>query len=456
MVYELSQSTKKYLSFLLMAIFIVSFSFSLYYHIHPTVDAKAYNKIAWNLAQGYGYVEHAANSIQPSVDDAIVRVGPGYEFFLAGIYKIFGHTIWIVWLFHAFLRIVTAYFLFRISLLVLPQVHGRETIGLFTAAIFGFMPDLIILNGMVLAETLFIAALVCAFYASLQTWERNTFGLAASFWWGIASLVRPTALAGVLLYAGYAYITKRRIVLVLIALVFPVLLLGAWSLRNSLLYDTPLFTTTAGAYALWVGNNPDAKGGFDKTPEIQAVRNEYHSVPLSKIGLHKYFEFLREEPVQFIALQIKKTSMYFSIVRPTGFWFFLAERPFDRLFVLVISSLATAFLFIAGGAGMYLYVMRKEKHRWFIVSTALLQPFTVIPTYVETRYRAPFFPFLAFFAAYALYAIWHARGNMPPMLVRAFVFSGTLIILLTLGDGLYSYDIIAERLKILFSQLSIL
>jgi hypothetical protein len=456
MILDISYSTKKYLVILLVAIFIVSFGFSLYYHIPPTVDAKAYNKIAWNLAQGYGYVEHAENSIQPSADDAIVRVGPGYEFFLAGIYKIFGHTIWIVWLFHAFLRIITAYFLFRISLLLLPQVHGRETIGLFTVAIFGFMPDLIILNGMILAETLFIVALVYAFYASLQTLEFNKFGFTASFWWGIASLVRPTALAGLLLYAGYAYITKRRIVLVLITFVFPVLLLGAWSLRNSLLYGTPLFTTTAGAYALWVGNNPDAKGGFDKTSEIQEIRDEHHSVPLSKIGMHKYFEFLREEPVQFMALQIKKTSMYFSIVRPTGFWFFLAERPFDRLFVLVSSSLATAFLFVVGGAGMYLYAMRKEKYHWFIIAMALLQPFTVIPTYVETRYRAPFFPFLAFFAAYALYAIWHTRGAMPPMLVRAFVFSGILIVLLTLGDGLYSYDIIAERLKILFSQLSIL
>lgn len=445
----ISRSTKKYLVLLLGAVFIASFGFSLYYKIRPTVDAKAYNNIAWNLAQGYGYIEDRQNATMPEQDDAIVRVGPGYEFFLAGIYAVFGHHIWIVWLLQALLRASAVYILFRIALLLLKENSAREFIGLLAAAFFGFMPDLIILGGMLLAETLLIFMLMLALYASLHALEVNKTPLFASFSWGIAALVRPTALAVVMLYAVVVYITKRKAVLVASIFLFPFLFLGAWSLRNSLLYDTPLFTTTAGAYALWVGNNPDAMGGFDKTPEIQKIRDEHHSVELSKIGMRKYLDFLREKPMQFITLQIKKTSMYFSIVRPSGFWFYLMDRPVDRLFTLAFSALATAFLFIAGGAGMYLYVIRREKHRWFLVSAALLQPLTVIPTYVETRYRASFFPFLAFFAAYALYVFWQSRKESAGRAYRALFIVGILIFLLTLADGIYSYTVIMERFRVL-------
>ena len=324
------------------------------------------------------------------------------------------------------------------------------------AGIFGFTPDLILLNGMLLAETLFVACLVCALYASLQALETGKASLVSSLWWGVAALVRPTALVFAMVYAVYTYVTKRRILSVLAVLLFPIVLLGAWSLRNSLLYHQPLFTTTAGAYALWVGNNQNATGGFDKTPEIQGVRDKYHSVELSKIAMRKYTEFIWEEPLQFTVLQIKKTSMYFSLVRPTGFWFFLAERPVQRLVILMTSSLATGFLFIIGGAGMYLYMLRREKHYWFLIFSALFQPFTVIPLYVETRYRAPFFLFLALFAAYALYSLWHAQQKTPALYMRALIFSGIVILVLTLGDGLYSYDIIVERLKILLSQFTFL
>jgi 4-amino-4-deoxy-L-arabinose transferase-like glycosyltransferase len=453
-VSNISYSTKKYLGLLLVAIFAVSFVFSLYYQIRPTVDAKAYNNIAWNLARGYGYVEHERNAATPATDDAIVRVGPGYEFFLAGVYSALGHHIWIVWLLQALLRVGTAYVLFRIVLLLFNNNSGRESIALLAGAIFGFIPDLIILNGMLLAETLFITSLVFALYASFRALDKSTASLSASLWWGVSALVRPTALIFTLFYSAYAYITKRRAGIVVVALLFPVLLLGAWSLRNSLLYRTPLFTTTAGAYALWVGNNPDATGGFDKTLEIQAIRDQNHSVELSKIGMRKYFEFLREEPVQFVMLQIRKTSMYFSVLRPSGFWFYVSERPVDRLLTLLLSSVATGFLFIMGGAGMYVYARRREKYHWFLISVALLQPLTVIPTYVETRYRAPFFPFLALFAAYLIYLLWQQHKEHAPLLFRALFFSSILIMLLTLGDSLYSYDIIVERLQILFTQLS--
>ena len=69
--------------------FLLPFVYSFYHHIEPVVDAEAYDQIAVNLLDGYGYKENRSASYE--FDISIVRAGPAYEFFLAGIYCVFGH-----------------------------------------------------------------------------------------------------------------------------------------------------------------------------------------------------------------------------------------------------------------------------------------------------------------------------------------------------------------------------
>ena len=104
---------KKILIFLMLGVFFVALLYSLYFHIEPSVDARAYDKIAWNMVQGNGYKEQA--NLSYDEDIAILRVGPGYEFFLAGIYWLFGHHIWIVWIINALLTAFSAFFVFLIT-----------------------------------------------------------------------------------------------------------------------------------------------------------------------------------------------------------------------------------------------------------------------------------------------------------------------------------------------------
>ena len=62
-------------------VFGAGIAYSFYFKITPAIDARAYNDIAWNIAQGNGYRESA--DVPFEKDNSIVRVGPGYEFFLA-------------------------------------------------------------------------------------------------------------------------------------------------------------------------------------------------------------------------------------------------------------------------------------------------------------------------------------------------------------------------------------
>ena len=107
--------TKKYLIILLAVVFVVNIAYSFVYQIEPVVDANAYDDIAWNFAQGIGYLEDASLEGAPELDNAIARVGPGFEFFLAGVYKVFGHQIWFIWILHALMRVLTVLLIFLIS-----------------------------------------------------------------------------------------------------------------------------------------------------------------------------------------------------------------------------------------------------------------------------------------------------------------------------------------------------
>ncbi|TSC69845.1 MAG: glycosyl transferase family protein, partial [Parcubacteria group bacterium Gr01-1014_70] len=391
---------------LILMVVLVSAAYSFYYHDRPRVDAEAYDAIARNLAEGYGYVEHRANAAHPELDDAIVRVGPGYEFFLAGIYKVFGRHIWIVWILHALLRGASVVLIYAIARLLFPS---RGDVWFLAAGFFGLAPDLIVVNGLLLTETLFLFFFLYAVYETLRLFytignETERMPLKHIFYsgilWSLTILTRPTALLPYLLSSG-TLLWQKRFSAALLFLLPAFLLIGPWSYYMSTRYDSFIFTTTAGGLDLWVGNNPDATGGFVKTPEIQNVRNTYHSVEFSRIAWRKYVEFLTGDPFSFLELQWRKTAIFFSLMRPTGFWIHLAAYPWDRFLTLLVSGAWTGILMIGGLAGASMFWNERERlaDRLF-VAFAALQPLAVIPLIVETRYRYALFPFLAVFAAY--------------------------------------------------------
>lgn len=386
---------------------VVSGAYSFYYHDRPRVDALGYDQIGWNLARGYGYVEDSANSAHPENDWGINRVGPGYEFFLAGIYTLFGHHIWPVWILHALVRGGSVLLLFLLTRLLFPASLGEPTmskIAFLAAVLFGFSPDLIVVNGLLLTETLFLGTLIGALLLSVHylTHGRRGYVFFAGLLWAFAILIRLTALLPFLLMLG-VLMWKKDWHAGIAFVLFPIILVGSWSVFASLRYDRFILTTGVGAYDLWVGNNPQAKGGFEKAPEVQRARDTYSSKELDQIAKKKYVEFLVSEPLQFLELQIRKTAIYFSMIRPGGFWIHLWGRPWHLRATLFASILWVAIVFPLGLAGALLFFRdRKDITARLFLAFAFLQPATVIPVIVETRYRYALFPFLVIFTAYFL------------------------------------------------------
>ncbi len=390
----------RHVIFLAVAVTLASGLFSFYVADHPRVDARAYDRIAWNLAQGFGYVEDVSMAETPAKDDAIIRVGPGYQFFLAGVYVMAGHQYWVVWLLHALLRGASVVLIYMIARQLFTSTRGAFLAALF----FGFSPDLIAVNAFLLTETLFLFLLVFAIHMSLRYMAEPSHRgvLFAGSLWAFAILVRPVALLAFLIALG-SLIWRRAWKDAVILCIAPIIIVGLWSAYVTHRYNSFILTTTAGGYDLWVGNNLDATGGFEKTPEIQSLRDTTHSVELEKISHKKYFEFLFDHPLRFIELQFRKLSIYGNVVRPGGAWIGLYDHKLLLYFILAMSVAGNILLFGVGIAGLLLLAEKsKNALTRVFVAMAIAAPLGVIPIIVETRYRYPFFPFLAVGAAFFL------------------------------------------------------
>ena len=178
----------------LLGAFLVSLSYSFYFRIPPAVDAKAYDNIAWNLVLGSGYRESLDTAIQK--DNSIIRIGPGYEIFLAVIYYIFGHNYEAVWIAQALISALSALLVFLIT----KEVFGARwnfLIGITAAVLIGFSPDLVTMQGMLMTETLGVflialtAYLFCRYYNAEEKSGASALLLGLAI--GSAALVRTPA-----------------------------------------------------------------------------------------------------------------------------------------------------------------------------------------------------------------------------------------------------------------------
>ena len=118
----------KILILILLFSFLVSLAYSFYFQIKPAVDARAYDVIAQNIVAGNGYREDPGGDI--AQDNAITRVGPLYEFTLAGIYKIFGHQYGPVWIFQALLHALSAWLIYLTAMLIFAESEYKRSLKL--------------------------------------------------------------------------------------------------------------------------------------------------------------------------------------------------------------------------------------------------------------------------------------------------------------------------------------
>src|SRR3989344_5062372 len=390
---------KKYLIIILILAFFLSIGYSFYFRIEPLVDARGYDKTAQNLVSGNGYREKLDAPF--FLDHAVARVGPGYQFFLAGIYKIFGRHLWLVWFLQAILHSLSGFLIYKISKKIFQDKEKKEFVGIISAALFLFFIDIWELTAMLLTETLFLFLLILSIYSAVKFFEgqnyKNSIFAGAAF--GLAVLTRPTILPMFLIMLG-AMMYKKQFKNAALFFIPLVLIVAPWTIRNYKVHNAFILTSAAGGINLWMGNNPEATGESFYTKEMSDYIGQRGFVAAEKKGFNEGVKFILEEPLKFFELLLRKTSIYFSLTRPAAFWFHL--KGFG-IFLTALLSSGFAFVIFSFGISGALKALKEKKFLLnLLISFAVTAPFIVIPLVVETRYRYQIYPFLIIFSGYFL------------------------------------------------------
>ncbi|MEK7176080.1 MAG: glycosyltransferase family 39 protein [Patescibacteria group bacterium] len=416
--------TNKLILILVGASFLLSLLYSFYYQVPLYVDARAYDTIAQNLANGLGYREDV--SLPTELDRSIVRVGPGYEFFLAGVYIIFGHHIEVIWVLQALLLAASVWLTFIISRLVFKE-NWHPLVGFAAAALVALSPDLILASSMLLTETLSIFLLLLTVYVIFRRLDNVSYPNTAlsAFLLGLAFFVRTT-LGIVLVVITVFEVLNRRYKHVLLFVFVFLLVLTPWTVRNYLQYHAFIPANLAGGVDLLAGNHDRATGELiDQLPKH--INEKYiglSTVEGDRAMMKDAIIYILSNPLQFAKLTLLRLSTYFSFARPTGWWFHLSGT--EQILTLLSSALYSVILFTLGLSGVVLSTKIIKKQEDSSNRTALMWallfsiPLSIIFIIVETRYRYPVYPLLAIFAGFTVSVFYRERHRAGRIILIMF------------------------------------
>ena len=409
--------------------FLTSIGFAFYHRIQPSVDASAYDQVGWNIAQGHGF--RLSLNIPIEEDEVITYQGPLYQYFLGGIYSVFGHSYPVVWIIHAILRAVTAYLIYEICLMIFGEKEKR--IGWLAAAFFGFYPDLVEVGAMLMTETLFIFLNVLVVWLFLRQYEKPTVQASAllGLVFGFGILSRSSILLFGLIFAFWYWRKKALLPFVTFCFVGGLVLIP-WTVRNAMVYRQFIPTMANAGYNLWVGNREGGTGEGGNPPTLPAYQKLYGMTGANRFFAGRARSFILEHPEQYVAFTAGRFVKYFSVIRPLGFWFYQSGLP--QTLQVASSAVASIFLFVFGFAGLWMSWREKNEKIRYISAFVFMTAFPVIMIIISTRYRIPIYPLMGILGSYAVVKFGSDMKRYAPVLIGSTVF----VFVLALIDGLQS------------------
>lgn len=395
-------------------VFVATASYAFYFKIRPAVDAWTYDTVAMNIINGHGFRLYPERPLLQ--DDVINYQGPLYQYFLAGIYLIFGHHYEAVWIIQAFLRAISVLFLFSICRKLFGEWGKRA--GWIAAVFLGFYPDLIEISAMLLTETLFIFFLIVILYIFIRYYEMVNFKgvFLLGFSTGIAILIRSTAVFFLPVFLFYFW-RRRAYKQMILFLTLILLIMTPWTIRNYLVYHR-FIPTMVNIGNLWVGNHEGSDA--DNKLELVELTKRYGVLGINDYCVQQFKKFIKAHPLTYIKLIAIRAIEYFSFIRPMGFWFY--QKGWGQLIFVLSSALASVFLFTFGFAGFF-SILKKERQNIpliYLIILAFLTCASVIPIIVVTRYRFPIYPFMAIFAGFFIARLLAVRKEYLKYLIVSF------------------------------------
>jgi tetratricopeptide (TPR) repeat protein len=394
----------------------------------PTMDAEYHDQWAQSILKGEDFT------------GGVFFRAPLYPYFLAAVYKLFGHNYFAARLIQFIIGSLSC---------VLVYLLGRKVFNRRVAIIAGVMASLygvlIYYEGELLLPVLEVFLNLLFIFTCIKARERASYKLwfLSGLLLGLSALVRPNILlVGAAIFIWIILepasqckiqfprsLSKKTIlnlgylVLGVILLILPV------TLRNYIKGHDFVFISSQGGMNFYIGNNPKSDGATAIFPGGSATwwgsygdavrlaeKNEGRSLKPSEISDFWYKEglnFALNQPFQFLKLMLKKFALFWNgneLSNNRDFYFFARNAPILKLLIWkFIIYFPFGLITPLGLAGIILFHLKSSlkvlKERDFV---NLLEIFlfvymlSVILFFVTARYRVPVLPVIIIFAAFAL------------------------------------------------------
>jgi len=370
----------------------------------PSYDGIFFNQLALSLLQGNGMT--TADNLPTAFRT------PGYPFFLASLYALFGPSATIARGANIVLGALTAILLFPLGV----ELFRRRRIG-WLGALFGALyPILIYITGEIYSEILaiFLATVALVLYAAElrrpSRWRPPLAGLIL----GIELMVRPNivfALPFIVLWFFLCATRSHAFKLAAWLAVMLALFSVPWSIRNYAVFGEFIPLTTQAGVKIWQGNNALADGsGLEPTPETWRdgpVPDRFFmgwkalgEPESSRRFMNVAVTWMQTHPVETAMLVPQKILRLWS---PMSF----TTRSSRQLPPIPFEILLMPWLIFLGTALWGMIVYRRQWRRLFGLYALLLAVnLEAALTFGGTRYALPMTPALLLLSAAGIDWLW--------------------------------------------------
>lgn len=385
---------------------------------------------------------------------------PGYGYFLAGIYRLFGAGPLAPRLVQAGLGALSCGLVYVLARRVMAglsggtaqvRAGGRSRTGQDVALAAGlaaaFYPLLVYFDGELLIPSLLVFLVLAGMVLLYRFRKLDRLWFLPGLAWGLAAVTRPNVLVFVVLAAvwfaaEFGRGMARRYLLFLAGVAVVILPV---TVRNYAVSGEVIPIAWQGGTNFWIGNNPESDGVTAIAPGTrkdwwggyydirrlakEKLGREPRFGEIDRYGFRQGLRFWKERPGQALGLSLRKLYLFLSgyeVANNRDIYFF-SRFTFLRLLIHRLPLFFFPFGLLVPLAAAGALVLRQQWRRLlplylFIGGYAL----SFVPFFVTARYRMPLVPFLLVLAAVGVWEfarrVRNGRGWLAPALVFVLLY----------------------------------
>jgi hypothetical protein len=246
---------------------------------------------------------------------------PGYPFFVAVLYRLFGVNHRVIAFAQVLLGTFVCWVVYRIG-----SRAGRtrlgdgggERVGLVAALLVAIDPTYVFLTNLLASENLYVVWLVLGLWVVGRTWRRTRLPAVAGVLFGLGALTRAIGIAVPLVAAAWlrGRVPDRRAWLRGGAWLLGAcaLTIAPWTLRNAIVVGSPALVCFGGGLNFYFGHNEVAAGYRDlsQTPMAQLMTQ----AEIDRMGYRLGLQYLTSNPMSLVTGSARKVADLFG---PPGY-----------------------------------------------------------------------------------------------------------------------------------------